>query len=148
MVWFVLTARVLPSSYSFLGIPKPSTNSFCLLPAFGRWSNAIPISRSWHTKGHMARKVAIRTWKFQNSKIFGSMAYFSWALTSSGAARRWGGGCHICPYNQIFYTEVRWKAKRFNLHRDQPELLLTQEEHRNGIEIVGRSYTLNLHFKK
>lgn len=39
------------------------------------------------------------------------------------------------------------ERQRFNLYRDQLELLLTGEEHRNNIEIMRKAYTLNLYYK-
>lgn len=148
MAWFILTSREFCLVLKLLqGDPQPeatsSTSSFCLLPAFSRWSSAIPIFQKLneHRKGYMARKEGRELENLDLSRIFSATTYFSWVLSSAGAAQ----GSHLSTTESL---TLKWvERQRFNLYRDPLELLLTGEEHRNNIEIMGRAYTLNLYYK-
>lgn len=135
--------RVLSSSYSFRGIPSPFASSFCLLPTFSRWSSAIPIFQKLneHRKGYMVRKEGPELGNLNPSRIFSTTTYFSWALSSARAVH----GSHSSTSESL---TLKWvERQRFNLYRDQLELLLTGKECRNNIEIMERTYTLNLYYK-
>lgn len=126
MAWFILTSReFFPFLTPLGGVPSPFTNSFCSPPAFSRWSSANPILGVWDP-----------------SRIFSTMTYFSCTLYKC-----WGCSRVTFVHNWIFYTEVSWKAESFNLYRGQLESRLSGEEQRDKIEIMGRAYSLKLHYK-
>lgn len=142
MARFILTSReFFPVLTSSRGSPALLHTPFLhTLPSAGEVVLSPCCTSEMNiAKGTKLEKLGPELGNLDPSRIF-TMTYFSWALSSAVAAQ----GSHLSTTGSF---TLQWiERQKFNLHRDQLELLLTREEHRNNIEIMGRAY-IHLYYK-